>query len=123
MNLDRFFDRVYNDAKYNCAHFVCEVWKELNNQDISEALTWAKTGRSLRVMDAHRLGQFERILAPVSPCLALFQANQGASHVGIWLDGKILHLAQNGVEWTYLETVMIGFRNVRFYNVKKNYNC
>lgn len=122
MNLDKYFEKVYNESKYNCAHFVCEIWLELFKQDISFALDGALRGPRQRKLDAHTLNVFERLEAPSGPCLALFQLRRKAPHVGIFLDGKILHITQKGVEWNCLEVLMLSFNQVRFYSVKKSYN-
>jgi len=123
MNIDAFLDKRYHSSKYNCAAFVCEVWKVIARQDISSALQGAMTGEASRVLHAHNLTVFKRLTVPHTPCLALFQANRKAPHVGIWLDGKILHITENGVNWIPLDVAMIGFNQVRFYDVEKSCNC
>lgn len=123
MNVDKYLDRIYDESKYNCAHFVCEVWKDLFNQDISYALNGVLSGPGSRTLHAHSLAIFERLKLPQGHSLALFQQHRRQTHVGIWLKGKILHIGKNGVEWSYLETVCIGFNQVRFYRVKTNCNC
>lgn len=123
MNIDKYLDRIYNARTYNCAHFVCEVWKEFNNTNIEYALKGAMTGSRNRGLHAHRLDSLERVATPSGACLALFQANRKDPHVGIWIDGKILHITEMGVQWSPLEILMIRFNQVRFYNVKKNNHC
>lgn len=118
MNIDKYLDKKYDEAKYNCASFVCELWKDLKGDDISSALGECSKHRSNRKVYAHSLAAFERLEAPQSPCIALFQINRREPHVGIWLEGKILHITQKGVEWNCLELVMLNFNKVRFYNVK-----
>lgn len=123
MNLDNLYDRKYDSANYNCAHFVCEVWKQIKNEDISTVLNGALKAPSHRLMDAHSLRAFRRLQAPSSPCVALFQLHRREPHVGIFLDGRILHLTENGVEWTYQETILVNFDKVRFYDIEKSNNC
>lgn len=123
MNLDVYYDKVYNESKYNCAHFVCEVWEKLTGFDVSWALAGAMTGQTDRRLDAHRLLSLKRLEAPESPCIALFQAGRRAPHVGIFLEDKILHITKDGVNWSSVENVMLCFNRVRFYNVKKDNNC
>lgn len=118
MNIDKYLDREYNESKYNCASLTCEVWKDLTGIDISNALGECCKAREDRRVSAHGLAVFQRLNGPVSPCIALFQVQRREPHVGIWLDGKILHITRNGVEWSCLELVMINFDKVRFYNVK-----
>lgn len=122
MSIDKFLDKIYHEEHYNCAHFVCEVWKELKGYDISKTLAGALTRPSRRSLVAHDLRTFELLTVPSSPCVALFQSKRKDTHVGIWFLGKILHITSNGVEWTLMETVLMNFNSVRFYNVKKNHN-
>lgn len=122
MNIDKYLDRVYDESKYNCASFACEVWKDLKNDDISDALGGCMAGPGHRKLGKDGLKRFVPLAVPKSPCLALFQIGRKVPHVGIWLDGRILHISKNGVEWNWLELVMIGFNKVRFYDVK-NCNC
>lgn len=122
MNLDKYFDKVYDSSKYNCAHFVCEIWNELFKIDISWALNGVLTNLGNRKLHAHRLNAFERLALPSGVCLALFQAQRKEPHVGIFLEGRILHITKNGVEWSHIETIMTRFNKVRFYNVKNNFN-
>lgn len=123
MNFDKYFDKVYDDSKYNCAHFACEVWKDLTGDDLSRPLTGALEGWGMRRLRAHTLKVLKPLRAPQAPCLALFQAGHRNPHVGIFIDNKILHLTENGVNWSSVENVMLSFNRVRFYNVEKNNNC
>lgn len=123
MNLDSFFDKEYNESKYNCAHFTSEVWFALTGVDISTALTGFQRGLGSRYAHKGDLSTLTRLEAPRSPCLALFQANRRNPHIGVFLVGKILHLRPSGVEWNSLDLVMVNFNRVRFYDVKKSCNC
>jgi hypothetical protein len=122
VNLDKYFDKIYDESEYNCAHFVCEVWKDLFNQDISGPLNGVLRAPGQRRLSAHDLAVFEPVGTPTGPCLALFQIWRKQPHVGIWINGKVLHITEKGVEWTYVETFSVSFNQVRFYNVKKDYN-
>ena len=122
MNFDKYFDKVYNSAKYNCAHFVCEVWQDLTGDDLSWALAGSPAGLDARKLHAHRLASWTLLKAPVSPCIALFQAGRKDPHVGIFLEDKILHITEDGVNWSSIENVMLCFNRVRFYNVKNDNN-
>ncbi len=122
MNFDKYLDRVYNSSKYNCTHFVCEIWNDLFKQDISKALGGALRAQRERRINAHDLASFKRLALPVAPCIALFQISAKAPHVGIFLNGRILHITESGVEWNCLEIIMLNFNKVRFYSVKANCN-
>ena len=123
MNIDKYLDRVYNERNYNCAHFVCEVWNDITGQDISILLAGFLRAPSKRWLDAHKLARLTPLDAPETLAIALFQSCKRDAHVGIWLDGKILHIGEKGVELTCIELLRISFNQVRFYDVKKSNNC
>jgi len=118
MNFDKFLDKKYNSKNYNCLHFVKDVYKELFEIDIENVFRGLFDGPGCRKPSVVGLEQLSRLERPISPCIALFQANRRSPHVGIWLGGRILHLSTNGAEWTPLESFMLDFNKVRFYNVK-----
>jgi hypothetical protein len=108
-------DRVYNAATYNCAHFVCEVWRGETGRDIDETLHGVllpPRARRLRLGDVHRV--VEVLERPESPCLVLMR-NKWESHIGVFLRGRVLHLLQNGVQFQPLPIATLGFNKVRFF--------
>jgi len=124
MSIDKYLDKVYDEKNYNCSHFAAEVWKDLTGIDISNLIGQVYTSRRANAHKAELrqfLGAFQALEKPVSPCIALFILPRKTTHVGIVLDGRILHIGPKGVEWTFAETIMINFKKVRYYNVKNNY--
>lgn len=101
MNIDQFLDREYDCESYNCGHFVVEVYKELTGIDLknicsaflSSNLEWYSKELKFRT----------RLDKPVSPCLAMIKGNWQIPHVGIYIDGKILHLNDQGSSLDPLE--------------------
>ena len=122
MSIDELFDRTYHRQKYNCANFVCEAWKEIKGTDISELIEPLSCGHPYKPSSKDNRLFLECLRKPENPCLALFQANKKQTHIAIFINRKILHITENGVEWNYLENVLLLFNKVRFYNVKSN-NC
>ena len=120
MNIDKYLDRKYDSANYNCAHFVCDVFKDLFNTDYYKILQAVLLPTMERRLRSVNLGHLERLAVPRSPCLALFQVGRNTPHVGVWLDGRILHIKESGVEYSRLEDIMLGFKKVRFFNVKNS---
>ena len=118
MNFDKFYDKVYS-PNYRCNNFVAEVWKECFKQNIDSALLGSNPRCSGNVLDAHTR---RMILEPSGPCLAVFSNPGQESHVGILIDGKVLHLTEFGVCWIELECVSRWYKRLRFYDVKTNNN-
>jgi hypothetical protein len=118
MNIDQFLDRQYDSKNYNCVHFVCEVFTKLFNEDYYKILGGFLFAPGHRCTCKIDLRPIQQVARPERPCLALFQVAKNNPHVGIWMDGKILHLRESGVSLMPLEIVMLSFKKVRFYNVK-----
>lgn len=121
--LEDLFSKSYNEQNYNCAHFVIDAWLEFTGNDISTCMEGFLSPPKMRRARAHSLATWKRLEVPSSPCIALFQACRRHPHVGIFLDGRILHLTENGVSWNRIEDAMLCFNRVRFYNVENNSNC
>ena len=71
---------------YDCASFAAEVWERI-------------TGRHIDL--AHgvlALRGFRRVGEPVSPCLVLMGSGVQPTHVGVYYNGRVIHLNEHGVE-------------------------
>lgn len=116
MNTDIYLNKVYDKRNYNCAHFVSEVWKDLFNYDLSLQLSGfmkAKTERNAKLSELRKLKKIEH---PKSPCVVWLHS-KNVSHVGIYLDDRVLHITEDGVKLELLETLKLGFRKVSFYEI------
>jgi len=113
--LDSLMGKVYDKNKYNCAHFTIDVWKVITGEDITEAfkgllepLKYNKATMSLRE-------GFKRLKEPVNPCIVLMNRKGSTPHVGVWYNGKVLHLTESGAIYAPLDVAMLGFKQRRFY--------
>ena len=104
MNLDQLLDRTWTKA-YTCNEFACEVWQHITGEDLTQRLQDFLNG----------IGSFIPIDLPESPCIAFFSRENADSHVGIFFEGKLLHLTPKGVHYVYLEIAQSGFQQTRFY--------
>lgn len=98
-NLDAFYDR-FRSRDYTCWNHANEVWLFLRGV----TLTMGIGLRSLK-----------EIPRPVSPCLVYMTHRLLPKHVGIYVDGGLLHLASRGVEHVPLEVVTRSYDRVRYY--------
>lgn len=118
MSIDKYFARTYNAREYNCAHLVVEVWSDLFGPQLGEMLRSYLCAPSQRksVLSHLRLGRW--LQKPEDPCVILFRAPKQATHVGLWLQGKVLHITPQGVQYQPLEIVRLGHPKVRFFTCK-----
>lgn len=115
MSIDKYFGRRFNATKYNCAHFVCEVWTDLRGPEISDILRGFLCGPSERVVDMSALRAFRFLKRPESLCVVYMPARIHVPHVGVWIDGKVLHLtARQGVQYQPLDVASAGHKRVRY---------
>lgn len=115
MSIDEFFKRKYDRRNYNCAHFVCEVWKATTGEDLAHKLRGFLQAPEDRRAVLSDLRSFERLQAPESPCLALMQRRGSAPHVGMFLRGRVLHIHEMGVEFQPIDVASRGFEKIGFY--------
>lgn len=81
---------------YTCNHFASDVWQALKMGAIKSAQT--------------------KLDKPESPCIVyLSNSEKQDSHIGIFIDGKVLHLGLREVQYIDLDLFKIAFRNVSFY--------
>lgn len=118
MTVDPFFSRIYNETEYNCAHFAAEVWQAATGQDIRELLAGFLLPPGRRIVNPEIRRSFLRLRSPGGVCLVLMHRNKGAAHVGVFIKGRVLHIRREGVGFQLLEIATLGFKTVRFYDVK-----
>jgi hypothetical protein len=112
--IDKYLDRRYHARLYNCAHFACEVWGDICGPELERALRAFLCAPSKRKTVLSDLRKLRVLDEPEEPCIVLLQAPKMPAHCGVWLQGRVLHLRERGVEYQRLEVVRLGFKKVRF---------
>lgn len=103
------WDAIKYDAdKYCCEHFLIDAYRYYTGIDISNKLLTSG------FFCASNLRQFVPVTEPRQHTIVLFR-DKGKAHVGLWLDGRVLHLEPHGVVWQSLNIVMQGFERVTYY--------
>jgi hypothetical protein len=115
MSIDGFFHRKYNANTYNCAHFVCEVWESLTGQSLADRVEGLLRPRAERHVSFAMLRRLQRLERPISPCVVVMTRPRSAPHVGIYLDGRILHIEKEGVTYQPIEIASLGFKTMGYY--------
>lgn len=105
MNFESLLHKTYQPG-YTCYEFACEAWQHITRISLS--------GRMQDFLNG--IGSFEQLEAPVSPCIAfLYRSDKSPTHVGLFIDGRILHLGCRGAQYVPLDLLMTTFKEVRFY--------
>lgn len=110
MNL---LDRARTPA-YNCAHYVAELWEHETGQDIRRFIGGFFEGVGGRVSAPTR-HSLHRLNQPADPCLVLFRRGKSTPHIGVFLRGRVQHLADLAPIRQPLHIAQLGYRSVRFY--------
>lgn len=103
--IDKYLDRTYDLATYNCGHFVADVWRDLTGEDISIICDSFVEGK-LNAFRQQRQDR-EKLACPpdVGFCGVLFRNTNNEIHAGIWIDGRVLHLTEAGAKYEPLENI------------------
>lgn len=99
---------IYDADRYCCEHFLIDAYKHYRQIDLSPKLLTSG------FFNVRNLRQFVQVDKPSQYSIVLFRAKNQA-HVGLWIDGRVLHLEPHGVVWQSLEIVKQGFDRVLFY--------
>jgi hypothetical protein len=112
-SIDKFLDRVKR-RDYNCLDFTREVWLQLCGEDMKDRLDKLINAVAVRRVSVSSVRGFEFLRVPRSPCFVVMQRFKLSPHVGIYLNGKILHLSATGAEYQSINVVKQSFQSVRF---------
>ena len=105
------WDAIKYDAdKYCCEHFLIDAYRHYTGIDISNKLLTSG------FFNASNLRQFVPVIEPTQHTIVLFR-DKGKAHVGLWIDGRVLHLEQQGVVWQMLDIVKRNFERVTYYGI------
>ena len=118
MNYNDYFDKTYDEREYNCVHFVCDLWEASGK---GPGLRVALNGLMRPPVDrVFALSDLRRLNVHANPQegLVAYMRRKGQVHVGVWTEGKILHLSRDGVKLEPLETIKMSFTSVRFLSCK-----
>jgi hypothetical protein len=115
MNIDKYLSKTFKHKTYNCYDFVREVWLELTGVDLgaqtpSVQNVQSYTEKALQV--ANTLGRLEQ---PDDPSIVLFQRARLEPHIGVYMNGRVLHLTRTGAYYVALSQVSAGYPTVTFY--------
>lgn len=113
-SIDTFLDRMPSE-RYNCFDFVREVWLHLAGEDVSEKLAKLVGAFTNRKVTLSGLKAFRLLKNPESPCFVVMQRFKLVPHVGIFIDGRILHLRDSGVEFQPERIARSYFTSVKYY--------
>lgn len=114
LTIDPFLSRV-STKSYNCFDFVREIWSYWTGEDIADKLKGLQGAFKDRKPSASGMKAFTRIDEPINPCFIVLLRRPMTPHVGIYIDGEMLHLKQSGAVIEPLQIAKGYFKQIRFY--------
>lgn len=119
MNIELFFFKEYDNSTYNCCHFVQDVWEHLTGIDISLNMTGFTKDKKNRNVTLSHMKIYKECKFPKNPSIVYMQHRSLPPHVGIYINGKILHITEkNNVQYTPLSVAAMGFSKIRYFVCK-----
>jgi hypothetical protein len=120
-SIDPLLSRIPRDG-YNCLDFVTEAWDHLiGDSGVMASLTALNEGIHAEdgkvVLSAVR--GFQRLSQPASPCFVVMQRSKTQPHIGIYYNGRVLHMKETGVEYQPIQVVRRYFTKIGFYAYAK----
>jgi len=116
MSVDKYLGRRYDIREYNCAHFVCDVWRDVVGVGIDNVLGGFLCPPSERTAKHSALRSIRFLRRPADPCIVLLQHKLIAPHLGVWIRNRVLHIkSDSGVQYQPLDVVAIGYSRIRFF--------
>ncbi len=107
------WDAIKYDAdKYCCEHFLIDAYRHYTGIDLSKRLLTSG------FFNVSNLRQFVPVIEPSQYTIVLFR-DKNKAHVGLWIDGRVLHLEPQGVVWQSLDYIKRDFDRVVFYELSE----
>lgn len=118
-SIDALLDKTYNPESYHCVHFVIDAGKYLFGYDFSNNFlglnhSLISNGSPSR----HTVSQSIRTATPMDGSVVLMNKLDNSLHVGLYLDGRVLHLSETGVRYELIHSLQRYYKRIRYYNAK-----
>ena len=108
-------NRQFDLRTYNCWDLVREVWLRLTGQVLPILPMMDTSVQHLQNTAEDMKTEYKELTVPVSPCIVLFQKTGYIPHVGVYRNGRVLHIRRAGVQYTPVPVASVGFDTVRYY--------
>jgi hypothetical protein len=113
-SVEKYLFDTFNLHDRNCWHFACDVWADLTGKRLHASIEDFHLG-ALHGYALRQSEHLKQIPAPKSPCLVLMQRQRIQPHVGVYVNGKLLHLKESGAAYVDLQHVTALYPTTSFY--------
>ena len=115
-SLDRFLDKAPVPG-FDCLDLAREVWGYVSEEDAKSHLDELCAG--VHAEDGHvvlsTMKKFEKLETPSEKCFVVMHGPKGKLHIGVFVDGRVIHMTHNGVEYRPLSMMKMLFHKIGYY--------
>lgn len=111
--VDDLYKKKYDAVNYNCTDFAADVVRVCTGMDVSALLKNS-------TFNTKRRHFFKKTAKPVDYCIALMRRKNSQPHLGVFMDNRIIHLTEKGVEFFPPFLAGRGFTKIDYYKIKNN---
>ena len=112
--MQELFKKKRSDT-YNCVDFVIDASKVLFQQDIGTVLESLTSSDSPPYPKYCTRRRFVKVHPTATEGIILFHNKPSSPHVGLLVEGRVLHLGQKGVQCVDKEILMVEFTSYSCY--------
>lgn len=123
--VDKYLSKVFSVRHYTCFDFAREVWLELTGIDlgkqtpdqplVSHGQVTAIQVQEYNTRALQVANTLTRLESPEDPCLVLLQRARLEPHIGVFYNGRVLHLSRSGAYYMPLSQITPGYPSVSYY--------
>jgi hypothetical protein len=115
VDVDAYLSRTFDLTRYNCWHFLRDVWMELTGEDLGDRTPERVSAASLIERFDRDVPAFRELPGPTEPSIVLMTRRGAIPHVGAFFGGRILQMTSFGPSYMDPATAAAGFESVRYY--------
>lgn len=120
-SIDPLLNRQYDAKDYHCVHFVIDAAKYLFGTDYTPYFLSLVGQQSHEIKMAHQdfnFAQTVQLSQPRDGCIVLMTNLLNKAHVGLYYQGRVLHIAEQGVYFQQLRSLQRNYSGFKFYEAK-----
>lgn len=118
MSIDQLYLKRYDPRYYHCVHFTIDAAFILFNKDFKLNFEFLDSSLDNCRVTLPTLRRSKKLLKPREGCIVLMKSYLGDSHVGLFVEGAVLHLSEYGVSHQSIHQLSGSYTRFRFYDSK-----
>ncbi len=115
IKIDKYLEKTFSARSYNCWHFVQEAWKDITGTDLGDHTPEDHSAGSYRQAALGFASKLQPLQTLQDPCIVLMLRERVQPHVGVFYNGRLLHLNTRGAEYRPIDQVTASYPTVKYY--------